>query len=309
MRRRTRLGASLLAAALLSAVCLGGCAENLPAREGTMPLLLTLEKSCPDAVVEVLETLCDDANALSGGTLQMGLQFREDALQADGELAFVLLDEVAGMSDELHVPGLPYLFSSPQEARMVMNASDVLGALGDALWAREGTYTVQSVFFCGQTFLLTGDPEIAGAFGEDGEEAVGILMSGQRPLAADLTAEPEEGRLYSAGTDELYTLPGGVPNAYTLIDTPYRMRFGLLLAGEGLPERLGPVRWAAVEEAAALAAPACAESYEHRAERAVLAAARTVTPTGRLRRGVWAQLSDSAGNDTPLYRLIAKYIF
>lgn len=293
--------------ALAAALSLGGCAGKLPAREGTMPLLLTLERSCPSAVVEVLETLCDDANSLSNGTLHMGLQFRENVLEADGELAFVLLDEAAGISEELHVPASPFLFSSPEEARMVMNASDVLTRLSGALGTRDAAYTVQSVFFCGQTFLLTGDPALAGYFEGDGEEAASLLADGKRPSAVDFGAAPEEGALYSAKTDELYTLPGGVPNAYTLVDMPYRMHFGLLLAREGLQESLGPVRWAAVEEAVSLAAPACAQSYAHRAERVVRSTPRVVTPTGRLRRIVRAQFPAPSGADTPLYQMIVDY--
>lgn len=310
MRRageRRHAGAGFAAAALAASLCFGGCADRLPAREGTMSLLLTLEKSCPDAVVEVLETLCDDANTLSGGTLHMGLQFRENVLEADGELAFVLLDEAAGISEELHVPSSPFLFSTAEEARMVMNASDILARLGDALGTKEASHTVQSVFFCGQSFLLTGDPALTGFFEGDGEASAELLVPGERPLAADFGAAPEEGALYSARTEELYTLPGGIPHAYTLIDMPYRMHFGLLLASEGLRERLGPVRWAAVEEAAAFAAPACAESYAHRAERVIRSAPRVVVPSGRLRRVVRAQSSSPSEDDIPLYRMIADY--
>lgn len=311
MRRRIP---ALICAAFLC-VTASSCERVLPLREGSMSILLALERDCPSVVVEVFEEMCDDVLTLSDGTLQLGLQFCDDAIASRQALAFVQMEDLAGESQMYEVPSLPFMFSSTSQARLVMNASDVHEVLSEALREQDVPYQVQSVLFCGRTFLLTGDEEIAEALKEedDAYELIpSLLGEGEVPLRpADFTHAPENGVFYTARTDELFTVPNGVPNAYLLIDTTYRAHFGMLLEREGLYEQLGPARYAALVEAAAAAVPACADAYEQMADQILAAAQRTSRPTSRLRRITHGQVIDPEyGEDTAaakFYRVIADY--
>lgn len=316
-RAGIRRGNALFCAAALCAVLTGftGCADREePKRTAkTAEFFIAVGHDCPQPAEEALTRMCDQTALLSRGSSRVALQYWDNPLDSDAEVVFAMSDALARTSPELTALDADFLFVSSAQADEAMNNSQkVLEPVTEAMGS-QNDYVAYAGFYCGRTVLLTGDDDLAARLHSDDTQILtgaveDLTQAVVRPL--DLSAEPNPGTVCAASTDALIALNGEGLDGYSLLDLPYRCRFGMLLLKKGIRERIGARPYAALLEAIAAAKPEVGDLYMEMDQEIISSTARVITPSVKMRRLVRearGAKEPEAVKSTELYKQLDLY--
>lgn len=304
--------------AVLIAAGTGGCADRLadPPDEAGQPveIAVAIEKSSPAPVAEALQTFCDNLYQFSGKTLHASLQHWEDVTQSQAEILFLPSERFFQLDPEMNVLRTDFLFSSYAHFEAAMNAPALLELLNRS-FSQKTSYAIHSVSYGGKRLLVSGAGDFVEALRSDTANIIRDAISdiavnaSIRIEPADFSRPPEEDALYYVDTPQLGGLTEEETEGYIIINLDYLYHFNLLCISDRLEDRLTRMQLAAIYEAAAIAKPACDQTYQALDTQGSRRFTSAILPSQKLQRAIREMQSayPHPALASPIYQQIREY--